>query len=68
LLNENTFLGNDDAKVLLVDDVSVTGKTLDFAKQLLHLNDIKTFVLKGKNADIVLFPEIKECVNWPWNM
>ncbi len=68
LLKENTFLGNDDIKVLLVDDVSVSGKTLVFAKQILNFKDVTTFVLKGKNADIVLFPEIKECVNWPWNI
>ena len=52
-------------RVLLVDDVSVTGKTLALAKKALRGRRIKTFVLKGK-ADYVLFPEIKACVSWPW--
>jgi uncharacterized protein len=54
-----------DKKILLVDDVSVSGKTLNEA--LLHFQglQIKTLTMKGK-ADYVLFPEIKECVKWPW--
>lgn len=51
--------------ILLVDDVSVTGKTLDRAKSLLPGCNIITFALKGK-ADLVLFNGIKDCVNWPW--
>jgi hypoxanthine phosphoribosyltransferase len=53
--------------ILIVDDVSVSGKTLDFAKSFFKGNDIKTLVFKGK-GDFVLFPEIKDCVNWPWKM
>ncbi|HSR19033.1 MAG TPA: phosphoribosyltransferase [Ignavibacteriaceae bacterium] len=53
--------------ILIVDDVSVSGKTLDFAKSFFRGNEIKTLVFKGK-GDFVLFPEIKECVNWPWKM
>lgn len=51
--------------ILLVDDVSVSGKTLNEA--LLHFKglQIKTLTMKGK-ADFVLFPEIKDCVKWPW--
>jgi hypoxanthine phosphoribosyltransferase len=52
-------------RVLLVDDVSVSGKTLAKARELLPDLDITTFVLKGR-GDLVLFPEIKPCVNWPW--
>lgn len=52
-------------RILLVDDVSVSGKTLEAAKALLKDNDIMTFALKGK-ADYVLFTDIKTCVNWPW--
>jgi len=52
-------------KVLLVDDVSVSGKTLETALHYLNHENIKTLTMKGK-ADYVLFPEIKECVNWPW--
>lgn len=52
-------------RVLLVDDVSVSGKTMEAAlKQLGDLN-IKTLAMKGK-ADFVLFPEVKDCVKWPW--
>ncbi|NQU86390.1 MAG: phosphoribosyltransferase [Mariniphaga sp.] len=52
-------------KVLLVDDVSVSGKTLNEAKKHLKGGEIKTLTMKGK-ADYVLFPEIKDCVIWPW--
>jgi hypoxanthine phosphoribosyltransferase len=62
-LNEDII----NKKILLVDDVSVSGKTLDAAKELFSGNEIKTFVLKGK-ADLVLFPDIKDCVNWPWKI
>ncbi|MBV5314904.1 MAG: hypothetical protein JZU47_16500 [Prolixibacteraceae bacterium] len=52
-------------RILLVDDVSVSGKTLNEA--LLHFQglQIKTLTMKGK-ADFVLFPDIKDCVKWPW--
>jgi len=64
------ILGMDDIpeyhkKLLLVDDVSVTGKTLKCAIENLPRFSIYTFVLKGE-ADYVLFPEINTCVNWPW--
>ena len=52
-------------RILLVDDVSVSGKTLHTALQQLKGLDVKTMAMKGK-ADYVLFPEIKECVQWPW--
>lgn len=55
-----------DKRILLVDDVSVSGKTLDKAKSLLAESVITTFVLKGK-ADIVIFPEVNKCVFWPWD-
>jgi hypoxanthine phosphoribosyltransferase len=52
-------------KILIVDDVSVSGKTIAQLKDKLKGMDSETFVLKG-NADHVLFPDIKNCVNWPW--
>jgi len=52
-------------KILLVDDVSVTGKTLAIVKEKLSGYQVTTFVMKGK-ADLALFPEITSCVNWPW--
>ena len=51
--------------ILLVDDVSVTGKTLALAKELLQHPCVYTLTLKGM-ADLVLFPEVGSCVNWPW--
>jgi uncharacterized protein len=53
------------ARILLVDDVSVSGQTLELARSLLKGHQVITFTLKGK-ADFVLFPEIGACVNWPW--
>ncbi|MEM1136196.1 MAG: phosphoribosyltransferase [Bacteroidota bacterium] len=52
-------------KILIVDDVAVSGKTIDFVKKKTGLNKAKVFVMKGK-ADYVLFPDIKTCVDWPW--
>jgi hypoxanthine phosphoribosyltransferase len=52
-------------KILLVDDVSVSGKTLQKAREMFGEFDVNTLTMKGK-ADYVLFPEIKECVRWPW--
>ena len=54
-----------DATLLLVDDVSVTGKTMNSARLLFPNQQVFTLVLKGK-GDIVLFPEIRSCVSWPW--
>jgi hypoxanthine phosphoribosyltransferase len=51
--------------ILLVDDVSVTGKTLDEARNLFKDNRITTFVFKGR-ADYVLLPNLNDCVSWPW--
>ena len=52
-------------RILVVDDVSVSGQTLRLAKSFFKGCDVKTFVLKGQ-ADYVLFPDIKDCVAWPW--
>ena len=52
-------------RVLLVDDVAVTGQTLALARRRLAGRRVTTFVLKGQ-AEHVLFPEIRECVDWPW--
>ena len=55
----------DGKQILLVDDVSVSGKTMDAALEILSGYSVKTCAMKGK-ADYVLFPEIKDCVKWPW--
>jgi adenine/guanine phosphoribosyltransferase-like PRPP-binding protein len=54
-------------RLLLVDDVSVSGKTLELAREILKGHTLHTFVLKGK-ADHVAFPEIASCVAWPWQL
>ena len=66
LLNDFDF-GRVRGKVLVVDDVSVTGKTLGKVKEELERCSVETFVLKGM-ADHVLFPDINTCVNWPWKI
>ena len=52
-------------KILLVDDVSRTGKTLRTAKKLLKENKVKTFVVNGK-ADYSLY-NCKGCFRFPWS-
>ena len=54
-------------RILLVDDVSVTGSTMTKARTALSHFTIQTIALKGQKADIILFPEWKGCVQWPWN-
>lgn len=59
-------LGHLEGKrILLVDDVSVSGKTMQAAREQLKGLNVQTLAMKGK-ADFVLFPEIKDCVKWPW--
>jgi hypoxanthine phosphoribosyltransferase len=52
--------------LLLFDDVSVSGQTLQTARTFLEGRHITTAVLKGQ-ADIVLFPELRTCALWPWS-
>ena len=52
--------------ILLVDDVSRTGKTLKYAKSLLTNNEIITLVVNGK-ADYSLF-NYDRCIDWPWKI
>lgn len=54
-----------EKRILLVDDVSVSGKTMNTALEQLKGYNVKTLAMKGK-ADFVLFPEIEDCVKWPW--
>ena len=51
-------------RILLVDDVSVSGKTLAVAKEALAGNYITTLTLKGK-ADFVLFPKSENVSGGP---
>lgn len=53
-------------KILLVDDRSNTGSTLEFAKQVLKdAAQIKTMVINGR-ADYIMFDE--DCFFMPWNI
>ena len=54
-----------DARILLVDDVAVSGQTLAAVKERLSDYAVTTLVLKG-TADLVVFPTIATCVHWPW--
>lgn len=55
-------------RVLLVDDVAVTGQTMLLAKDTVLAGClVTTLVMKGR-ADIVVFPEVGTCVAWPWKM
>jgi xanthine phosphoribosyltransferase len=51
-------------KILLVDDVSRTGRTLARARAWLDGNTVKTFLINGK-ADHRLY-DTEECLRMPW--
>jgi len=54
-------------KVLLVDDLSKSGETIEFAKSILKekgASEVRSLVLVGR-ADYFL-EEFKGCVNFPW--
>ncbi len=53
------------SRILLVDDVSVTGSTFARAREQLQGHEVTTLAFKGK-ADHVLVPEVSSCVVWPW--
>lgn len=57
----------DCQHILLVDDVSVTGSTLQVAADLLSGYELTTLVMKGR-GDFVVLPEIAACVQWPWKL
>ena len=53
-------------KILLVDDVYVSGKSWNAARALLPQSvEVLPFVLKGK-SDFALIRDIDGCVQWPW--
>ena len=53
-------------RVLLVDDVYVSGRSWQAARRLLPADvDVRPFVLKGK-VDFALIRDIDGCVEWPW--
>jgi xanthine phosphoribosyltransferase len=53
-------------RVLLVDDVWVTGKSWQAARALLPAEvEVLPFVLKGK-VEFALIRDVDGCVQWPW--
>jgi xanthine phosphoribosyltransferase len=58
----------DWRRVLLVDDVYVTGSSWRMARALLPATtEVWPFVLKGK-TDFALIRDIEGCVQWPWKV
>lgn len=57
------------SRVLIVDDVSVSGATLRAARAHLPGCEVSTLVFKGnvEKADFVLVPDVASCVMWPWS-
>jgi len=55
-------------RIVLVDDVTVSGATLRRARELLGADRTTTVAFKGPPgaADVVLFPDVPRCVRWPW--
>jgi len=51
-------------KVLIVDDVSRTGRTLARAREYLSRSAVKTFLINGE-ADFSLY-RTSECLRMPW--
>lgn len=65
VIKENEALGKiRDKRILIVDDVCRTGKTIRMAKEILSGNSVKTFVFNGK-ADYNIL-DSSECVRLPW--
>lgn len=55
-------------RVLLVDDVYVSGKSWHAARALLPADiEVLPFVLKGR-VDFALIRDIDGCVEWPWRV
>jgi xanthine phosphoribosyltransferase len=55
-------------RVLLVDDVYVSGKSWHAARELLPASvDVLPFVLKGK-VEFALIRDLDGCVLWPWKV
>ena len=59
------FMLPGSQRVLLVDDVCVTGQTLQRAKETLAGHEVTSFALKGR-ADLVLYPDLGNCIELPW--
>jgi len=55
-------------RILLVDDVYVSGKSWHAARALLPADaEVLPFVLKGK-VEFALIRDVDGCVEWPWRV
>jgi adenine/guanine phosphoribosyltransferase-like PRPP-binding protein len=55
-------------RILLVDDVYVSGKSWHAARKALPASvEVLPFVLKGK-VDFALIRDLDGCVQWPWRV
>jgi uncharacterized protein len=55
-------------RVLLVDDVYVSGKSWHMARRLLPADvEVLPFVLKGQ-VDFALIRDVDGCMQWPWKI
>ncbi len=55
-------------RVLLVDDVYVSGNSWHAAREALPADiDVLPFVMKGK-VDFALIQNVNGCVQWPWKV
>ncbi|MSU66710.1 MAG: phosphoribosyltransferase [Opitutus sp.] len=55
-------------RILLVDDVYVSGKSWETARASLPAKvEVLPFVLKGQ-VDFALFRDVAGCVDWPWKV
>lgn len=55
-------------RVLLVDDVYVSGKSWQAARRLLPATvEVLPFVMKGK-VEFALIRDLDGCVQWPWKV
>lgn len=52
-------------RILIVDDISITGKTIQFIRDNVKADKVYSMVLFGE-ADYVLFPKVKSEVKLPW--
>ncbi len=63
----DTLISLSGKKILLTDDVSNSGATINKAKSILKGNEITTLVISG-NADISLYGPHEHCIKWPWSI
>ena len=54
----------DGDHLLVVDDVAVTGATLTAVCEGLEARTT-TLVIRG-DADLVAYPDLTDCIHWPW--